>query len=78
MKFTDLVKSGQAKSGNYGGRPPIDKNRVNEVIHLWKNGLSYRQIEKLTGVSKATIQKYINQYQQMTGYVKPEGQTSKS
>lgn len=58
--FSELVKAGQQKSGNFGGRPTIPQDKINEIIYLWKNqGLSFRQIKKLTGASLATIQKYV-------------------
>lgn len=59
MKFNDLVKAGQAKSGNYGGRPPIPQHQVDEIVNLRKDGYTYRQIRKKTKRSLATIERYI-------------------
>lgn len=60
MKFTELVKAGQKKSGNSGGRPTIPQDKIDEIVYLWKHqGLSYRQIKKLTGAALATIQRYV-------------------
>lgn len=60
--FSELVKAGQKAANNFGGRPAIDKNVIDSVIYLWKTGHSYRQIRKLTGVSLASVQKYIKEY----------------
>lgn len=67
MQFSDLVKAGQQRSNNFGGRPKLDSNRVNDIINLWKSGHSYREIRKSTGNSLATIGAYINQYKKESG-----------
>jgi DNA invertase Pin-like site-specific DNA recombinase len=44
------------KEGKYKGRPE-DKNLQNTISALLKSGHSYRQINKITGASNATISK---------------------
>jgi hypothetical protein len=68
MPFSELVKLGQQKAGNYGGRPGYPEHIVDEIIYLWKNGHSYRQIKSMVGCSLATAQKYIKEYKQTLNY----------
>jgi hypothetical protein len=53
--FVAAIKAGQ-KNG-VGGRPKLDKEKVDEVVYYWYQGLSYRQIQKKTGVALSTIGK---------------------
>jgi len=62
MPFSELVKAGQRNANNFGGRPPLNADVIDSILHLWKTGSSYRQIRKLTGASLATIQRYVNEY----------------
>ena len=62
MPFSELVKAGQKKANNFGGRPPLNTDVIDTIVYLWKTGSSYRQIRKLTGASLATIQRYVKEY----------------
>mgnify|MGYP000859108732 CR=1 FL=1 len=55
--FSNLVKEGQRRSGNYGGRPKTPKE--NKVIELYREGHSYRTIRRFTGVALATITRIV-------------------
>lgn len=57
LSFSELVKAGQQKSGNFGGRPKIPKEKEEEICKLWLEGYSYRQIRSKTGVAMATIKR---------------------
>ena len=51
--FVAAIKAGQ-KNG-VGGRPKLEKKKVDEVVYYWYQGLSYRQIRNKTGVGLSTI-----------------------
>ena len=40
---------------------PINEETQRQVIHLWLNGYTYREIEDTTRVSKATVSKFVNE-----------------
>jgi len=58
--FVTCIKAGQ-KNG-VGGRPTLPKEKELEVCKLWKDGKSYRQIRKETGVAHSTIQRISIKY----------------
>ena len=58
--FVALCKAGQ-KNG-VGGRPKLPKEQELEVCKLWKEGKSYRQIKKETGVALSTIRRISKDY----------------
>lgn len=58
--FVACIKAGQ-KNG-VGGRPTLSKEKELEVCKLWKDGKSYRQIKKETGVALSTIQRISIRY----------------
>lgn len=58
--FVACVKAGQ-KNG-VGGRPPLPKEKELEVCKLWREGKSYRQIRKETGVALSTIGRICKKY----------------
>ena len=60
--FSQLVKQGQLRSGNFGGRPKVPKEKEIEVCKLWNNGRSFRQISRETGVSVGTVQRISKDY----------------
>ena len=38
------------------------QEQLNEVVHLYKNGFSCREIAKATNISKSTVNRIINEY----------------
>jgi putative DNA-invertase from lambdoid prophage Rac len=52
------VDSYRAKHKRWG-RPPTTKAKSKEVLRLWDEGKNKSQIEKLTGVSRATIRRLL-------------------
>lgn len=55
------LKSARAR-GRKGGRPCVDKNKLNTAIKMY-NSKEYtiREITKLTGISQGTLYKYVKQ-----------------
>ena len=53
--FVACIKAGQING--VGGRPKTPKE--NKVIELYKEGHSYREIKRLTGVALATIRRVV-------------------
>ena len=53
--FVAAIKAGQ-KNG-VGGRPKLERKKVDDVVYYWYQGLSYREIQKKTGVALGTIQR---------------------
>lgn len=59
----ERVRSGLASArarGRIGGRPKVNQNAINKAIILYDSqNFSLKQIEEMTGVSKATIYRYL-------------------
>ena len=59
--FSNLVKEGQRRSGNFGGRPGLEKEKIDEILDLRNRGYSLRYIKKQTGAALATIHRYCSE-----------------
>ena len=53
----EYVEYRRRNNGNLGGRPQIEKFKVNNIIKLRREGNSLRNIVKLTGVSLSAVQR---------------------
>lgn len=54
------LKSARAR-GRVGGRPRVDKKKVEHAIHLYESQkYSNREIQKMTGISTPTLYRYLN------------------
>ena len=64
----ERVRSGLASArarGRIGGRPKVNQNAINKAIILYDSqNFSLKQIEEMTGVSKATIYRYLKNRKQ--------------
>jgi hypothetical protein len=58
--FVKLIKAGQING--VGGRPKLPEEKELEICELRKEGKSYRQIKKETGVALATITRILIDY----------------
>ena len=52
----ESVEYRRRNNGNLGGRPQLEKFKVNNIIKLRREGNSLRNIVKLTGVSLSAVQ----------------------
>ena len=59
QSFSELVKEGMRRSGNYGGRPKLSKEIEDKVISLYNDEKSYRAIRSATGCGLSTIRRVI-------------------
>ena len=63
--FSNLVKEGhyrrRKETGWNGGRPRLEKEKIDEILDLRDKGYSLRYIKKQTGSGLATIQKYCSE-----------------
>ena len=53
----ESVEYRRRNNGNLGGRPQLEKFKVNNIIKLRREGNSLRNIVKLTGVSLSAVQR---------------------
>ena len=53
----ESVEYRRRNNGNLGGRPQLEKFKVNNIIKLRREGNSLRNIDKLTGVSLSAVQR---------------------
>ena len=53
----ESVEYRRRTNGNLGGRPQLEKFKVNNIIKLRREGNSLRNIVKLTGVSLSAVQR---------------------
>ena len=53
----ESVEYRRLTNGNLGGRPQLEKFKVNNIIKLRREGNSLRNIVKLTGVSLSAVQR---------------------
>ena len=60
--FSNLVKEGLERRRNKGdwngGRPGLEKEKIDEIQDLRRKGFSLRYIRNQTGVSLSAIQRY--------------------
>ena len=52
--ISERMWQGKVKSGNDGGRPKIETERMNHAMQLLDD-YSYKQVQKMTGISKSTL-----------------------
>ena len=53
----ESVEYRRRTGGNLGGRPTLEKAKINNIIKLRREGNSLRKIVKLTGVSLSAVQR---------------------
>ena len=59
VRFSERIKAGQARSSKKPGRPALDATKLAEVRRLRGEGLSFKKIQRATGVPVATMHKYL-------------------
>ncbi|WP_177204889.1 helix-turn-helix domain-containing protein [Hymenobacter arizonensis] len=59
VRFSERIKAGQARSAKQPGRPRLAATKVPEVRRLRGEGLSFKKIQRATGVPVATMYKYL-------------------
>ena len=57
--FSERIKTGQARSSKKPGRSTLDPAKVAELRRLRGEGLSFKQIQRATGVPIGTMHKYL-------------------
>jgi DNA invertase Pin-like site-specific DNA recombinase len=59
--IVDRLQSGRERTGKLGGRKKLlSDGQQNQVVKLFKNGMSKSQLAKENGVSRATIMRVVN------------------
>jgi DNA invertase Pin-like site-specific DNA recombinase len=59
VRLSERIKAGQARSTKKPGRPALAAAKLAEVRRLRGEGLSFKQIQRATGVPVATMHKYL-------------------
>ena len=59
VRFSERIKAGQARSTKKPGRPSLAATKIAELRELRAQGLSFKKIQRATGVPVATMHKYL-------------------
>lgn len=59
VRLSERIKAGQARSAKKPGRPKLAPAKLAEVRRLRGEGLSFKKIQRATGVPVATMHKYL-------------------
>ncbi|SDY93941.1 recombinase family protein [Hymenobacter psychrophilus] len=59
VRFSERIKTGQARSSKKPGRPALAPEVIAELRRLRSTGLSFKKIQAATGIPVATMHKYL-------------------
>lgn len=59
VRFSERIKTGQARSSKKPGRPALAPEVITELRRLRSTGLSFKKIQLATGIPVATMHKYL-------------------
>lgn len=59
VRFSERIKTGQARSSKKPGRPALAPEVIAELRRLRSTGLSFKKIQVATGIPVATMHKYL-------------------